>query len=139
MLECMTLMAMVQRCFAVGMVRIDGGTRGNNLVIGVGGEFTEALLSDPAVYTGWGSMQIAQAGPQANKVLVMGHAGGVTTQMNFDLSTFLPEAPDSVTPGNFPDFVYLDDGTYFVTNANGAFFKSTDNFRNSRSKLVGSI
>lgn len=118
----------VKDVFMVGMKRIDGGTRGNNLVIGLGGDFSEFLVSDPEAYTGWGTMQVAEAGPLAGKVLIMGHTGGITKSMNFDLTTFSPDPVDSVTAGNFPSFVYLDDGTFWVTNANGIIFKSNDNF-----------
>ncbi|MBL1212007.1 MAG: T9SS type A sorting domain-containing protein [Ignavibacteriae bacterium] len=112
--------------FAVGMKRIDGGTRGNNFVVGSDGTFLDFLASDPSAYTGWGTMQVPTVGPALGKALIMGHVGGNTSWMNVDLTTFAPDGPDSVVAGNFPSFVYLDDGTVFVTNTNGQLYKTTD-------------
>ncbi len=107
----------------VGMQRLDGGTRSIQMAVGLGGEFTAFPISDPTVYSGWGTMQIAKEGPLAGKALVMGHAGGNSWLWSIDLTDFSVSEGDSVAAGNFPDFVYMDDGTMFITNASGMFYQ----------------
>ena len=107
----------------VGMKRIDGGTRAVQMAVGLGGEFTDFAISDPTVYTGWGTMQIAKEGPVAGNALVMGHAGGNSWFWSVNLADFSISEGDSLAAGNFPDFLYMDDGTMFLTNSSGILYQ----------------
>jgi hypothetical protein len=110
--------------FGVGMQRfIANQTRSVQFFADDDGAFINFAASDPTLTTGWGTLQIV---PALTKALIMGHQGGNSMWLNVDLGTFTADGPVLVTAGNFPSFVYLANGTMFVTNTNGQLFSSTD-------------
>lgn len=82
----------------------------------------------PADGSGWGTLQVANAGPLANTALVMCHQGGNSKLWFVDLATFAVTGGNTAVAGNFPSFAYLDDGTGWLTNTSGEVWKSTDAF-----------
>jgi len=83
---------------------------------------------DPSLSLGWGTTQLCVGGPNDGKALVMAHSGGTSRHSWIDLVNLAPVTPfPTVTfGGNFPDFVYHNDGTIWTLNTDATIRKSTD-------------
>jgi len=118
-----------------GMQRVDGGTRSQQFFAGLAGEFTWFTISDPAAFSGWGGVQSISEGPWAGKAVTMFHSGGLSKYSVVDLASFNLEVTaqdvDATNSTNFPQFVYLPDGTIFWVSDAGNLFKSTDQLASS--------
>ena len=108
----------------VGMQRFsttEDGVRRVVLFLGLGGEFTTLDASDRTLGTGWGSIQSITAGPWTGYAAIPMHEGGITNLSVINLADFsslyFHQATDIGT--NFPEFVYLDDGTIIITADDG--------------------
>ena len=77
---------------------------------------------------GWGKVQYCEGGDLDGNALVMGHVSSTSWHSVIDLTNLLPVTPFPQTTfgGNFPDFVYLHDGTIITTNTDGAIRVSAD-------------
>ena len=77
---------------------------------------------------GWGNIQVCVGGAWDGNALMFAHSNGDSYWSLIDLINLSPLTPFSTAniPGNFPSFVYLDDGTILMNNANFVFYRSTD-------------
>ena len=118
-----------------GMQRFDGGARSQQLFAGLGGEFTWFPVSDPFLTTGWGGVQSLTEGPWAGKTLIMMHQGGLSKYSLVDLASFTFDVThqdvDATNSTNFPQFVYMPDGTIYWVSDAGNLFQSTDQLASS--------
>ena len=111
---------------ATAMQRFDAGARQVKMIVG---NRTDGFLDFVAAHAsaGWGTLQVGRTGPWNGKAAVAYHAGGNSWLSLTDMASFTPTfAAASAIPGNFPSFVYKDNGDVYMTNTNGELFKSTD-------------
>lgn len=109
------------------MVRFPDVTRKNVLFLGLEGEFTTLDASDPALTTGWGTIQSITEGPWDGHAAIMGHQGGAHKLTVFNLaefSTLYFHAAMDIAK-NFPTFAYLPDGTISIQSTDGIFRQTT--------------
>lgn len=106
-----------------GIRHVVFGYKAFNAPIDVFNAFNPATAS-----LGWGTLQLCVGGNLDGKALIMGHTGGTSWHSVIDLENLEPVQPfPTVTfGGNFPDFVYQNDGTIWTTNTDGMIRKSTD-------------
>ncbi|MCZ7603620.1 MAG: T9SS type A sorting domain-containing protein [Melioribacteraceae bacterium] len=106
---------------------IDNQTRAQVMFLGLEGEFTNLPASDPALTTGWGTIQSIDEGPWAGHAAIAMHQGGagVWTVYNLaDFSTVYFHGVSNVAQ-NFPTFAYLADGTIPMQFTDGNFYTTT--------------
>jgi hypothetical protein len=77
---------------------------------------------------GWGNIQVCVGGAWDGNALMFAHSNGDSYWSLIDLENLTPITPFSTVsiPGNFPSFVYLNDGTILMNNTNFVFYRSTD-------------
>jgi len=77
---------------------------------------------------GWGNIQVCVGGDWDGNALMFAHSNGNSYWSLIDLVNLTPLTPFSTVsiPGNFPSFVYLNDGTILMNNTNFVFYRSTD-------------
>ena len=77
---------------------------------------------------GWGNLQVCVGGAWDGNALMFAHSNGDSYWSLIDLTNLTPLTPFSTVsiPGNFPSFVYLNDGTILMNNTNFVFYRSTD-------------
>ncbi|NWF90895.1 MAG: T9SS type A sorting domain-containing protein [Ignavibacteriaceae bacterium] len=111
---------------ATAMQRFDATNRQVKMIVG---NRTDGFTDFTAAHAsaGWGTLQVGEVGPWANKGIVFYHAGGNSWFSSTDMTSLTPtfNAAQSIA-GNFPSFVYKDNGDVYLTNTNGELFKSTD-------------
>ncbi len=118
---------------AVAMQRFDAVAASREVRMIVGNPtdgFADFPISASASGAGWGSVQVATAGPLDGNALSTYHQGGKTWLTKVDLTDpnlTVTMSDSGLFAGNFPSFVYKDDGTFYATNANGGLYTSTDN------------
>ncbi|MCU0342720.1 MAG: T9SS type A sorting domain-containing protein [Ignavibacterium sp.] len=117
--------------FFVGMVRDNVAAVARYIAFGYsafGAPIDAFRAFAPAQSLGWGTTQLCVGGPLNGNALVMAHSGGASWHSVIDLVNLAPVQPFPQTTfgSNFPDFVYLPDGTIWTTNTDGIIRKSTD-------------
>jgi hypothetical protein len=77
---------------------------------------------------GWGNIQVCVGGAWDGNALMFAHSNGDSYWSLIDLENLTPITPFSTVsiPGNYPSFVYLNDGTILMNNTNFVFYRSTD-------------
>ena len=111
---------------ATAMQRFGGLNRRVRMIVGnrVDG-FTEFEAGHAS--GGFGTLQVGETGPWAGLGVIAYHAGGNSWFSTTDLTTFTPTfAAAFAFAGNFPSFVYKDNGDVYGNSTNGELFKSTD-------------
>ncbi len=117
---------------AVAMQRF-GATSSNREVRMIVGNptdgFTNFSASAADSGAGWGTLNIADAGPLDGNALVMYHQGGNSwlTKVNLkDPNLTVTLSNSSLIEGTFPSFVYMDNGNIFANSYYAEVFKSED-------------
>jgi hypothetical protein len=111
---------------ATAMQRFDATNRRVKMIVGnrVDG-FTDFDAGHASA--GWGTLAVGRTGPWNNQAVVAYHSGGNSWVSTTDMTSLTPTfAAAFAIPGNFPSFVYKDNGEVYMTNTNGELFKSTD-------------
>lgn len=111
---------------AVAMQRFDAANRKIKMIVGNRTDgFTDFEVS--ANNSGWGTLQVGQAGVWNNKAVVWYHNGGNSWYSVTDMTTLTPTLPTNYSVlGNFPSFGYKDNGEVYVGNTTFKRWKSTN-------------
>lgn len=77
---------------------------------------------------GWPEIQYCVGGPMDGEALIMGHVGETANHSWIDLVNFVPVLPFPTTTfgGNWPSFVYLQDGTILGVTTDMIIYFSVD-------------